>query len=141
MKHYAMARKEIFEAAAVKPSGSMPEGASPPAEKGEAETEADAKQNPKQQATAASGADEQEQKKSPQNTGSLQDDAARLHSEQSGVMGDTEFESVTSSMSTRRSNQLSQSPDLCFGSSCIGLDLGLGQSLTFDDALGSLCWS
>ncbi|MBB3210610.1 integrase [Rhodopirellula rubra] len=107
MKHYAMARKEIFEAAALKPTGTMPEGASPPAKKSEAETEADAKQNPKQQATAASGADEQEQKKSPRNAGSLQENAARLHSEPSGMMGDTELESVTSTMSTKHSPRAS----------------------------------
>ena len=37
MKHYAMARKEVFKDAALKPSGAMPENAD---EKGEAESEA-----------------------------------------------------------------------------------------------------
>ena len=47
----------------------------------------------KQQATATSGADKQEQKKSTQNAGSLQDDAATRDSEHSGTMGDTGSES------------------------------------------------
>ncbi len=41
MKHYAMARTEFFEAAALIPSGSVPESASPDGG-GEAESEAEA---------------------------------------------------------------------------------------------------
>lgn len=40
MKHDAMARKEVFEAAALNPSGTMPEDASSAAEKTEAKPEA-----------------------------------------------------------------------------------------------------
>ena len=97
MKHYAMARKEVFEDAALKPSGAMPENAD---EKSEAESEADAKQNAKQTVATANGADEHVQKESPQNAGSIPLQATLPHSEQSGGMGDTEFESVTSTMST-----------------------------------------
>ena len=74
-----------------------PNGAKPPGTR-EAETEADAKQNPKQQATAANGAEKQVQEKSPRKAGSFPLPAILLHLEQSGGMGDTEFESVTSAV-------------------------------------------
>jgi hypothetical protein len=105
MKHYAPrlnagARKEVFEDAAIKPSGAMPE-------KADDKSEADAKQNAKQTVATASGPHEHVQKKSPRIAGSLPLPPPTVILGHNGVMGDTELESVTSTMSTWRSNQLS----------------------------------
>ena len=100
MKHYAMARKEVFEAAASKPTGTMPEGASTTDDEGEAKSEADAKQNPKQQAAAASGANEQAQKKIPRNAGSLPLPPPPVILGQSDVMGDTGSEYAPETLGT-----------------------------------------
>ena len=64
---YATARTEFFEAAAVNPTGSMPEASSGPqaGPKGAAESEAVAQQNAKQTLADASGPEERGQKESP----------------------------------------------------------------------------
>ena len=92
MKHYAMARKKVFEAAAVKPTGTMPEGASVPSENSEADTEADTeadvKQKAKQTATDRNGPEEHAKKKSPPNVGSLPLPPPAVILGQSGLVGD-----------------------------------------------------
>ena len=93
MKHYAMARKETFEAAATKPSGRMPEASREPTtaatteEEGEAKSEAIAKRKPKLRGSATNGAAKQRHKKTPEKPGSFPPNAAGVHQTPGPVMG------------------------------------------------------
>ena len=104
MEHYAQVTTDHFQAAATQPTGPMPASVQ---NAGEAESEAAAKQNAKQQSAAIARMTTRATRDTPTEPGVLQIVSASCDALRRGRMGGRGLEPLTSTMSTWRSNQLS----------------------------------